>query len=152
MSKFAWVFMLLLVPTGSAFAEIYKCAGKHGLNVYQNFPCDLDRLGSVPVDPKKAKAPEARADASKPPAVTPTASAAPKPNAAASSSPAPAAMVAQASEPRVGMTADEVRALWGEPEEIIQDEPASGRIEIWRYADGRSVNINNKHRVSEVQR
>ena len=57
-----------------------------------------------------------------------------------------------ASEPRSGMTEDEVKAIWGEPEEIIQDEPRDGRIEIWRYGDGRSVQFSNKHRVLIVDR
>ncbi|HET7096560.1 MAG TPA: hypothetical protein VFJ68_04165 [Casimicrobiaceae bacterium] len=50
------------------------------------------------------------------------------------------------------MTEDEVKAIWGEPEEIIQDEPRDGRIEIWRYGDGRSVQFSNKHRVLIVDR
>jgi len=57
-----------------------------------------------------------------------------------------------ASEPRVGMTEDEVRAIWGEPSEIEQDEPRDGRIEIWRYGDGRFVQFSNKHRALVVQR
>jgi hypothetical protein len=57
-----------------------------------------------------------------------------------------------ASEPRIGMTKDEVTAIWGEPEETIQDEPRDGRIEIWRYGDGRFVQFSNKHRVLVVQR
>jgi hypothetical protein len=50
------------------------------------------------------------------------------------------------------MTTEEVKALWGEPEEIIQDEPIGGRIEIWRYGDDRSVQFDRKHRVLAVQR
>ena len=55
-------------------------------------------------------------------------------------------------ELRIGMTADEVRALLGEPEEMVDDEPADGgRISIWRYADGRSVQFDHKHHVLEIQ-
>jgi hypothetical protein len=51
------------------------------------------------------------------------------------------------------MSADEVRALWGEPEEVVQDEPRKGgRVEIWQYADGRSVQLNQKQRVQSIQR
>ena len=50
------------------------------------------------------------------------------------------------------MTAAEVKTLWGEPAEIVQDEPASGRVEIWQYDDGRVVQINHKQRVISVQR
>jgi len=54
---------------------------------------------------------------------------------------------------RIGMTSDEVRALLGEPEEMVDDEPAEGgRISIWRYADGRTVQLDHKHRVMEVTR
>ena len=42
--------------------------------------------------------------------------------------------------------------IWGEATEVIQDEPKAGRIEIWRYADGRSVQFNVKHRVTAAQR
>jgi len=51
------------------------------------------------------------------------------------------------------MTADEVRTLLGEPEEMVADEPAEGGpVSIWRYADGRSVQFDHKHHVLEVQR
>jgi hypothetical protein len=44
------------------------------------------------------------------------------------------------------MTADEVRTLLGEPEEMVEDEPASGgRVSNWRYADGRIVQFDHKH-------
>jgi hypothetical protein len=53
----------------------------------------------------------------------------------------------------IGMAADEVRALLGEPEEMVEDEPASGgRVSIWRYADGRIVQFDHKHNVLGVQR
>ena len=50
------------------------------------------------------------------------------------------------------MTAEEVKAIWGEPAEIVQDEPRSGRVEIWQYGDGRVVQINHKQRVISVVR
>jgi hypothetical protein len=56
------------------------------------------------------------------------------------------------SEPRRGMKPEEVRAIWGEPQQVIQDEPRSGRVEIWEYADGRSVRFNHKERVLSVER
>ena len=57
-----------------------------------------------------------------------------------------------AAEPRRGMTQEQVRAIWGEPQQVIQDEPPSGRVEIWEYAHGRSVRFNNKERVLSVLR
>ncbi len=59
---------------------------------------------------------------------------------------------ANASELRIGMTADEVRMLLGEPEEMVDDEPAEGgRVSNWRYADGRTVRFDHKHHILEVQ-
>jgi hypothetical protein len=50
------------------------------------------------------------------------------------------------------MSPDEVRAIWGEPVETIEDEQRQGRIEIWRYGESRSVEFNHKYRVIAVQR
>ena len=51
------------------------------------------------------------------------------------------------------MTSDEVRAIWGEPTEIIQEEPGEGsRFEVWSYGDSRSVRFDRKRRVSSVQK
>ena len=51
------------------------------------------------------------------------------------------------------MTAEEVKAQLGEPEEMVEDEPASGgRVSNWRYADGRVVQFDHKHLVLGVQR
>ena len=50
------------------------------------------------------------------------------------------------------MTGDEVRAIWGEPTEIIQEEPGEGsRFEVWSYGDSRSVRFDRKRRVSSIQ-
>ena len=98
-----------------AAAEIFKCLERSGVERYQNFPCSIDSLGSLPAPPSTARP-------------------------------------ANTGEPAVGMTQADVRALWGEPEETDQDEIKKGRIEIWRYADGRSVHFDRKHRVLEVQR
>ena len=45
-----------------------------------------------------------------------------------------------------------VKKIWGEPPDVLQDEPRSGRVEIWQYADGRVVQLDHKHRVIAVQR
>ncbi len=130
------LLVFLAFPTAPAFAsEIFKCVAKGGIPLYQNFPCHIDSLGSLPSDPSAAKMPSAPAAASQG-----------KPKTGPIN-------VTSTGEPRVGMTGDEVRALLGEPQEMIEDEPASGGpISIWRYADGRSVQFDHKHRVSSVQR
>lgn len=138
MSKFPWIIAAALLVALPASAEIVKCVAKDGTALYQNFPCQIDSLGSLPSSPQAAKPTSTPNDTSQ----------APK---AALVNVASKVKSANAGEPRAGMTSDEVRALWGEPEETIQDEPREGRIEIWRYADGRSVQFNNKHRVLAVQ-
>lgn len=135
------VFGAALAMMPFASAEIFKCTAKNGLTLYQNFPCEIDSLGSLPSRPAAGKpSPEPKsiqADATSPVPQASAAAVMPRP---------------QASQPRVGMTADEVKAIWGEPAEVVQDEPRSGRVEIWQYEDGRVVQINQKHRVIAVQR
>jgi hypothetical protein len=127
------VVLLAFVVAPAAHAEIFKCVAPGGAPLYQNFPCGTD-------------APDTVADAAR----------APKPAASAGQSAAIPATVAAAAAPasqlRVGMSGDEVRAMLGEPKDVIEDEPASGRVSIWRYADGRTIRFDHKHRVSAVTR
>ena len=127
---------------GCTRGDIYRCAGKHGIPVYQNFPCTFDSLGAASTDAAPAAKPAAQ------PMPAPVRDAPP----AAISERAIQPTRAGASEPQPGATDEAVRKAWGEPDEIIQDEPPSGRVEIWRYKDGRSVQINRRHRVIAVQR
>jgi len=138
-SKSMWILVPALCAAPS-YAEIFKCAGKNGADLYQNFPCHIDSLGSLPSNPAETKTPLPPADAS-----------AAKPRSAPVAV-AATGMPAKAGEPRIGMTKDEVRALWGEPIETFEDELREGRTEIWRYGDSRSVRFNHKRRVLEVQR
>jgi hypothetical protein len=140
MSKFMWILVAALCAAPPASAEIFKCVGKNGTDLYQNFPCQFDSLGSLPSSPPSAKTTLPLGDASQAkPKVAPV-------------DVGSTGKSANAREPRVGMTTEEVRALWGEPVETIQDEPIDGRIEIWRYGDSRSVQFDRKHRVLAVQR
>ena len=146
MVKGEWLFVALLIAAPPSSAEIFKCADKSGMDRYQNFPCAIDSIGTLSGNPTPANAalPSGVATQPRPTAIPVAASTTDRPM-ATSGRPA-------ASEPRSGMTEDEVKAIWGEPEEIIQDEPRDGRIEIWRYGDGRSVQFSNKHRVLIVDR
>jgi hypothetical protein len=118
-------------------AQIFKCVAKDGTALYQNFPCNIDSIGSVP---------------SSLPATKPTDASTTKSNTALVKVTS-AAQSGGANEPRIGMTSDEVKVLWGEPEEMVDDEPAEGgRVSNWRYADGRTVQFDHKHRVLSVQR
>jgi len=126
MRKFVWIvapFFLVAVP---AAAEIFKCVGK-GVVVYQNFRCELDSLGSLP----SASTPARPSD------LTP-----PRPTAVA---------LGSGTEPRVGMSAEEVRTIWGEPTDTFNEEPGDGsRTETWVYGSDRSVRFDHRSRVTAV--
>jgi hypothetical protein len=140
MARLTWLLVACLFATAPATAEIFKCADKSGMVRYQNFPCALDSIGSEAVTAAPQASIVSSGVASRPaPAATPAAL-------------ATMSKSVRASGPRIGMTEDEVRAIWGEPSEIEQDEPRDGRIEIWHYSDGKFVQFSNKHRVLVVQR
>lgn len=128
--------VLLVAPLASA--EVFKCVGKYGEALYQNFPCQFVSMGGMPMDapgPKEL------------PTEVPGATKSPTDVSGAKKSPTVSAA------PRAGMTGDEVRAIWGEPTEIIQEEPGEGsRFEVWSYGDSRSVRFDRKRRVSSVQK
>jgi hypothetical protein len=146
---------LILVPVfwsaPPASAEIFKCVAKDATALYQNFPCEFDSIGWMPLNPQAAKTTLMS------PVMSPAASQA-KPKATPVNIAPPVNLASTVKstytgELRVGMSSDEVRALLGEPEEMVDDEPAEGgRISVWRYADGRSVQFDHKHHVLEVQR
>jgi hypothetical protein len=115
-------------------SEIFKCVAKNGDPLYQNFPCNIHSRDFTPLDPEIRNA-------------VPTSDAQPQKLQNNSAVVTPAA----AGEPRIGMTIDEVTKLWGEPQETVEDEPRSGRVSIWHYADGRVVKFNVKRRVQAVQ-
>ena len=48
MRKLVWIAVPLCFAAASASAEIFKCAGKGGVVVLQNFRCEIDSLGSLP--------------------------------------------------------------------------------------------------------
>ena len=47
------------------------------------------------------------------------------------------------------MGQDEVRALLGDPLEIVQDEPATG-VETWRYVN-KSIQFDGNQRILDLQ-
>ena len=137
MSKAILAVILMSCAATTASAEIWKCASKAGLIVYQNFPCQFDSMGDVP------SAAPAQAGAARP--VTPTA-------ATAASTTEPAKAPRSGTEPTAGMTTEEVKALWGEPADRYEDEQSGGRFMVWEYGGNRSVRFNPKRRVLTVQR
>jgi Domain of unknown function (DUF4124) len=127
MLKSVCVLFSLLFLTSLASAEIFKYVGRNGEDLYQNFPCQFESMGGTPTDvpaPKKS----------------PTEVLGPK-----KLSTVPA-------EPRVGMTTDEVRAIWGERRDTVQGEFGNGsRFEVWLYGASRSVRFDRKRRVAAIQ-
>jgi hypothetical protein len=132
MRKLVWVVAPLFFAAAPTSAEIFKCAGKDGIVVYQNFRCEIDSLGSLPTS------------------ATPT-TAIGTPNGSAQAKSAPSKP--QPTEPQVGMTAEEVRAIWGEPTDTFNEEPrAGGRAEVWAYGSDRSVRFDHRSRVTAVEK
>ena len=126
------VSLTALLATPVFASDIFKCVAKDGSPLFQNFPCEIDSIGSVASNgatPKSA----APADKSK-------------------SEPAKTRALDTSSGLPVGMSSDEVKSLLGAPEEMITDEPGTGgRITTWRYADGRLLQFDHGHRLMGVQ-
>ena len=96
----------LLVTSPVAVAEIYKCKDSKGNDKYQNFPCQIDSIGS------KATAAAPKADPAAGAALqAATASAGVRPN------------------PMPGMRMVEVRDAWGAPKRTSVNRG----VEIWFY-------------------
>jgi Domain of unknown function (DUF4124) len=126
--KSVFVLFSVLFVTSLASAEVFKCVGKNGEDLYQNFPCQFESISGTSTDAPPA------------PKKPPTDVAAPKKS------------TAVPAEPRIGMTTDEVRAVWGEPTNTVQEEPGDGpRFEVWSYGPSRSVRFDRKRRVAAIQ-
>jgi Domain of unknown function (DUF4124) len=124
MLKSAFVLFSVLFVAPLATAEIFKCVGKKGEHLYQNFPCQFESGGGIPMDAPSQK-----------------------------DAPGPTKSPAAPAEPRIGMTTDEVRAIWGEPTDTVQEEPGDGpRVEVWSYGASRSVRFDRKRRVAAIQK
>jgi len=138
MLKFAYIlFFSVFLVAPPASAEVFKCIGKKGEDLYQNFPCEFESMGGMPTDAAGSKT--STADV-RDPKKSPTDVAGPKKSPAA-----PA-------EPRIGMTTEEVRAIWGEPIDTRWEEPGDGDLsEIWSYGASQSVRFDRKRRVAAIQ-
>ena len=134
----ASILATALCATPPASAEIFKCFAKDRTPLYQNFPCQFDSIVSVPSSLQAAaKMSLMPADGSR---------AKPK---AAPVKVASTVKPADPGEPSVGMAQDEVRAILGEPMEIVQDYPTEG-IETWRYVN-RSVQFDRTQHAVDLQ-
>jgi hypothetical protein len=140
MVRFEFVALLALLVTPAAPAEIFKCAGKNGTDLYQNFPCELESMGWAPA---ATAVPPAGGDAK----VTKPS----EPSAERTGVTAGNRSSVARREPRPGMTTDEVKAIWGEPVSGFQDEVVEGRIEVWSYGPSRSVQFDSRGRATLVR-
>jgi len=129
MARSAVIPWLLLFVAPLASAEIFKCVAKNGLDLYQNFPCQFQSRGWMPMNVRG-----------------PTTQLAPMPSkptnndTGAHADAAAGRLHSSQSRLRLGMTKEEVRARWGEPADSHWDEPGEGeRSEIWSYGNARSV-------------
>lgn len=134
------------LAAGPALAEIFKCSAKGGMPLYQNFPCHVDSLGSLPSQSTVNGTPAAA------PAAAPTPDRANARSAEhGAAMPAPLVKPTAASGPQIGMTQDQVKAMLGDPDEMLEDEPRSGRVFIWRYGNREVVMFDVKRHVISVQ-
>ena len=137
MLKSVCALFSLLSGASLASAEVFKCVGKNGEDLYQNFPCQFESMGGMPTDVADAKK-------------SPTDVASPKKS--TFDVPGPKKSPAAPAEPRIGMTTEEVRAIWGEPTDTRWEEPGDGDLsEIWSYGASRSVRFDRKRRVAAIQ-
>jgi hypothetical protein len=132
--------MVFVAPLASA--QIFKCVAKDGTDLYQNFPCGIDSIGSVPTNGPSEKAGLAQSDSKR---------AKPNPSSPVVVITADKSIIAR-NEPRIGVTKEEVRAMWGEPTDSRWEEPGEGDLsEVWSYGNSRSVRFVND-RVSAIQK
>ena len=133
MQKLVWVVVPWCFAAAPTSAEIFKCPGKNGTSLYQNFPCPIDSLGSLPSAPAVTRVLPAPTDSNQ-------------------AKPTTVASTTRTAELRIGMTPEEVRAIWGEPTDTFWEEPGEGELsELWSYGNSRSVRFV-KDRVSAIQR
>jgi hypothetical protein len=134
------LFSVLFVPP-LACAEVFKCIGKYGEALFQNFPCQFESIGTTsvaeaPIDGSPTGGKSADLQGHKKSSTN---------IASRKKSPGTAA------EPRVGMTSEEVRAIWGEPTDTVQEEPGNGsRVEVWSYGSV-TVRFDRRRRVTAIE-
>jgi hypothetical protein len=138
---------LLFLLAGQANAgAIYGCPGPNGAQVLQDTPCESNSELVVPKDAGDAKNAPAAAPANDAGGIdrpqvqnaSPDGSApASEPVAAGSNDAANAP-----TEPALGMTQQQVRAILGEPTAITQEEVVQGKETTWSYGDSRVLQFD----------
>jgi len=148
--------MVAWLCAAPAYADaIYTCVGKDGSQVLQDTPCGVDSQIDVqrevsdgknaPVAPSSAPAARASngADASsRDGAVMDGAQSAKSDTTAPASDPAADDLANLPSEPALGMTQRQVKAILGDPTSITQEEVVQGKEVTWKYGDDRVLQFN----------
>ena len=126
MVKSLSVAVCLLLAPALCGAEIFKCPKADGKIQYQNFPCEIDSIGS-----EATQAPPAMP--SEPVQL---------PRKASAGAVAMTTVAAPDGPPQPGMTMEQVRASnWGEPERILK-QADSTQGAIWSYREKGAIIFN----------
>jgi hypothetical protein len=148
---------------------IYTCAGRNGgAEVLQNMPCetdsevsvqrDMSAATSVPLAPGTVQGAARAATAADVPSNDGTAPDRQQAQNAASDASGAATDTAAAAgddlanlptEPAVGMTQKQVRAILGSPTAIVQEEASQGIEVTWIYGDSRVLQFDATGRLSK---
>jgi hypothetical protein len=138
----AAVFLCLCAASAQG-DTIYTCAGRNGGAVLQNMPCDSDSGVSVQMDvPSNDAAIPDRQQVQG--AVSGVSGAAADTTGSGSDERANLP-----SEPEVGMTQQQVRAILGLPTAITQEEASQGLEITWIYGDSRVLQFDTSGRLSK---
>jgi hypothetical protein len=137
---------------------IYTCAGRNGAPVLQNMPCDAGSEVSVQKDMHEARSAPLAPGAAQT-AVRAATAADASSNSAGVSNRQEAQNAAAAagsdelanlpSEPALGMTQRQVRAILGAPTAITQEEASQGIEMTWIYGDSRVLQFDAAGRLSK---
>jgi hypothetical protein len=148
MSKSIWILVLPSFVASLASAEtIFKCAGKDGTDMYQNFPCPPELESRVSA--RTSGHPSTPGPSGNPLTAQPTP---PAPSPVGNSSAAPQISTVPVATGYLlpGMSTKEVRAVLGEPIEVTQEEVVQGRVETWSYGAS-SIQFDHTGRLSGTQ-
>jgi hypothetical protein len=130
---------------------IYTCAGRNGAEVLQNRPCETDSEVSVQKDLHAATAADGPSNDGAVPGRQAAQNAASDASAAATDAAAAASdeLANLPSEPALGMTQKQVRAILGAPTAITQEEASEGIEMTWIYSDSRVLQFDAAGRLSK---
>lgn len=150
--KRSWcLFVAFFLLSPVAAAEIFKCTDGKGTTKYQNFPCQIDSIGSkaTAAPPKEEQPAKSVSSPISAPVSTAPAST-PQPSTFQTAAANPSWLAP--GEPAIGMTMNEVRANAGEP----TSKEAGLDGEIWYYGvtssgDKRTVRFDAAGRVAVIE-